>query len=338
MPKMSKIRSPSSTPKKEPKTEKMYACVRCGREYKTQPNHFTPAQSAIYSANNGFLPVCRQCVNELFEHYRSVLQDEAEAIRRVCMKFDIYWSREIYDSIPKENTSNSRISAYIRRCNLIHMGAGKTYDTTLDEEYARSTLLNAPVASGEGEEGIEDVDPKIIEFWGAGFDKSFYLELDRKYKYWTERLEEGGIDIGAEALYKQVCLLEVTINRDSAMGKPTEKSVNTLNNLLGSLNIKPSQKKDDLESAFDNLSFGQKIRMWENTKPIPEPDPELKDVDGIIKYISTWFLGHLCHMLNIKNSYCKMYEEALERERVERPELAEEDDETLFNDIFGGDT
>ena len=77
---MSKIRSPSSTPKKEPKTEKMYACVRCGREYKTQPNHFTPAQSAIYSANNGFLPVCRQCVNELFEHYRSVLQDEAEAL------------------------------------------------------------------------------------------------------------------------------------------------------------------------------------------------------------------------------------------------------------------
>lgn len=39
-------------------------------------------------------------------------------------------------------------------------------------------------------------------------------------------------------------------------------------------------------------------------------------------------------MLGIKNTYCKLYEEEIERMRVIRPDLEEEDDEGLFNEIF----
>ena len=81
--------------------------------------------------------------------------------------------------------------------------------------------------------------------------------------------------------------------------------------------MKPSQKKQDeaIDTAFDSNPFGVGIRLYENSKPIPEPDPELQDVDGIIKYISIWFLGHLCKMLGIKNTYCKLYEQELEKMR-----------------------
>lgn len=41
-------------------------------------------------------------------------------------------------------------------------------------------------------------------------------------------------------------------------------------------------------------------------------------------------------MLGIKNTYCKLYEDEMERLRVERPDLEDEDDEGAFNDIFGG--
>ena len=40
-------------------------------------------------------------------------------------------------------------------------------------------------------------------------------------------------------------------------------------------------------------------------------------------------------MLGIKNSYCKLYEDELAKMRIERPEFEDEDDETMFNDIFG---
>jgi len=41
-------------------------------------------------------------------------------------------------------------------------------------------------------------------------------------------------------------------------------------------------------------------------------------------------------MLGIKNTYCKLYEEEMEKRRVERPDLDDEDDEGAFNEIFGG--
>ena len=40
-------------------------------------------------------------------------------------------------------------------------------------------------------------------------------------------------------------------------------------------------------------------------------------------------------MVGIRNSYCKMYEDAMAELRVENPDHAEEDDDTLLNSVFG---
>lgn len=90
--------------------------------------------------------------------------------------------------------------------------------------------------------------------------------------------------------------------------------------------------------ADQNNTFGALIKVWENERPIPEPDPEMRDVDGIVKYISIWFFGHLCKMLRINNSYSRLYEAEMAKLRVEKPEYADEDDEQLFDDMFGGDS
>ena len=37
----------------------------------------------------------------------------------------------------------------------------------------------------------------------------------------------------------------------------------------------------------------------------------------------------------LRNSYCKMYEDAMDALRVKHPEYDEEDDDSLLNDIFG---
>ena len=55
-----------------------------------------------------------------------------------------------------------------------------------------------------------------------------------------------------------------------------------------------------------------------------------------MKYVTVWMFGHLCKMLGIKNSYCKMYEDEIAKLRVERPEYDDEDDDTMLNDLFGG--
>lgn len=351
MPKVSKVKTtkPKESVPFEERTD--FFCCRCAKKFTRQKGNFPATQSNIYKGNGGYLPFCNHCVEELYDHYKRVLNGEKAAMRRICMKFDIYWSPEIYESVIKNGMKNSKslIRTYISRTNLYRY-IGKTYDDTLDEEnrfgvnMQDNVIVKVPSSEKDGEFLTDstnvEIDPKIVEFWGAGFDPNFYLELERKYKQWTSGIGRN-LEKGEEAIYKQVCILEATINRDSAAGKSIDKNVNTLNILLGSANLKPSQKSsleaNSEDAAFDNMSFGVGIRMFENSKPIPKPDPDFEDKDGIIKYITTWFLGHLCKMLGIKNAYCRMYEKELEKMRIENPDLDEEDDEDLFNNIFSDD-
>ncbi len=341
MPKISKVKVVNSRPgSPTPPKEKLdkYMCTRCGKIFVRQKNNFSISQSPLFRENNGYLPVCCHCMDDLLAHYKSVLGDEKSAMRRICMKFDIYWHPEIFDMVYRANTNNSRVRSYISKTNLI-MYAGKTYDDTVDEEGTPVVFDPAEIAEAEAkpeERSDYELDPDVVQFWGGGFMYDFYAELEHRYARWTADLQKP-LDTATEALYKQICILEATINRNTAAGKPVEQSVNALNSLLGSLNAKPIQKKQDeaLDAPFDSTPFGVGIRMCENTRPIPKPDPRFNDVDGIVKYVTIWFLGHLCKMLGIKNTYCKLYDQEIARMRVERPELEDEDDEDVFNDIFG---
>lgn len=338
MPKQSKISKPSKPGAARPIEEpSMHQCVRCGRTFSVRRRNFPASQSSLYHGNGGFLPVCRNCVDEVFDHYRDVLGDEKAAMRRVCMKFDIYWNEKVYDSVSKANTSNSRVMSYISKSNL-SPHTGKTFDDTLDEDVR---FIPAAFVDGNETDIDEDIIPitdEIRDFWGSGLDPSFYAELEKRYHYWcgTSDKSSDDIDISERAVIRQICMLEVTIARDTANGKSIDKSINSLNTLLGSANLKPIQKKEreDLDASLEQQPFGKWIRKIEDTRPIRDPDPEFQDVDHIVKYISVWFLGHLCKMLKIDNKYSRLYEEEMSKLRVDRPEYEGESDESIFEDIF----
>jgi len=264
------------------------------------------------------------------------------------MKLDLYWSDTLFESAMRSAGVNSKVRNYISKLN-INKFIDKTYDDTLKEEAVAAAeaaaslgadAINSAQFIGLSDEAAEiarksaEIDPKTVDFWGSGFAPDVYVDLERRYEEWTK--ESDGLDLAQKTLYKNICLLEVTIARDAAAGKAVDKNISMLNNLLGSLNLKPNQKRSDADGVYDNTPFGEWVRRWENLRPIPEPDPELKDVDGIIHYISVWFLGHLCKMLKINNTYSAAYEREIERLRVERPEYADEDDESFFDNIFGG--
>lgn len=323
-------------------------CVYCGEEYGVQKRNFPTTHSFIYKANNGYLPICYKCLEDVFQTYVLKLGNEKDAMQRTCSKFDIYWHPDIFNMLANVKPGSSKVSIYISRSNLARY-VTKTYDDSINEaaNVQRMNDMADYQASKDGsrkntapvEPDIEDEDPPDqadVEFWGRGFDNGFYEQLNQRYAKWTQ----GGtleMDNALEALYKQVCILEVTITRNAAAGKPIESTVNSLNTLLGSLNLKPVQQKaeDQSDTAFGEMPLGVGIKVYEDRHPIPEPDPELRDVDGIIRYISIWFLGHLAKLVGLKNVYSRMYEEEMARLRVERLVNEDEDDEEAFYDIFG---
>lgn len=317
-------------------------CSKCGTSYGRRKGNF-PASYAVLYKGLGYIPVCKNCIDNMYNKYLAECGNAKDAVRQMCRKLDLYWSEAAFDTVGKKNTTRSMMTGYLQRLTTINL-IGKCYDDTLAE---CGSLWKFPVKKGyvpstesvktdDDEEEIE-VPAGVADFWGPGYTPAMYMELENRMQYWKSKLPDSiNIDIGTEALLRQICCLEIDINKDRAQGKPVDKNVNTLNTLLGSAMLKPTQKKDDADTAFENQPFGVGIKYYENRRPIPEPDPELKDVDGIVRYIDIFFRGHLAKMLGLKSAYSKLYEDEMAKIRVERPEYDEEDDEALFNDVFGG--
>lgn len=334
-------------------------CSRCGISYGRRKGYF-PVSYAILHKGIGYIPVCKQCIDDMYNKYLSQCDNAANAVRQMCRKLDLYWNAQLFEDVEKKNTAHSMMTAYIAKLNTGKY-VGKCYDDTLAAEGVlwsfggASRLVSSEPDQPELYDGAEeykddydeptieadesiDITDDIIMFWGPGFTVSMYRELEQRRRYWMSKFEDNeNLDVGAEALIRQICNLEIAINKDRVAGRSIDKNVNMLNTLLGSLSLKPSQNRDDGDSATESTPLGIWIRRWETQRPIPEVDPELRDVDGIVRYIETWFKGHLSKMLGYKNAVSKMYEDEINKYRVERPSYEEDDDETVFAETFGGD-
>lgn len=315
-------------------------CRKCGTAYGRLKGYFPVSYSYLYKGT-GYLPYCKDCVDGMFAAYLQECKDAKVAVRQMCRKLDLYWSEKVYEAVEKQNSTRSMMTSYITKINAVKL-ASKSYDDTLREEgalwlepkaYANMETVITGVDISDEELNVSD---DIVLFWGPGYTPSMYMELENRRKYWMSKYpQEAELDIGTEALIRQICSLEIDINKARMEGKPIDKYVNSLNTVLGSANLKPTQKKEDADAELEKMPLGVGIQKWEYSRPLPPTPKEKRDINQVIKNITTWYLGHACKMVGIRNSYCKMYEDAMAELRVENPDHAEEDDDTLLNSVFG---
>ncbi len=326
----------------EAKNEGVY-CYRCGQYFPKRRGHLPISYAALYKGV-GHIPYCRDCIDAIYNNYLDVCRDEVTAARQVCRKLDLYWSPKVFERALAKSGLRSVMIQYVAMVAATNSYLGKSYDDTLIEENVMwvfpGTDIQNIAASTIGTDGAEDgeeaekISDEVIAFWGSGYTASMYLELERRRKYYMSRLSNSELDIGTEILIRQICNLEVSIARDSVAGKPIDKSVNSLNTLLGSLNLKPAQKKEEeIDAALNTTPLGVWLYRYENKRPLPEIDDGLKDSNHLKKYIFTW-MGHLCKMMGVKNGYTKLYEEEVERLKVAKPEYDGDDEEALLSQSY----
>lgn len=295
----------------------------CRKIYKKQKGNFSPVQSVLFAANNCYLPWCNNCVDGFYMRYRNECGlTEEEAIKRLCSKFDIYWSKKIFNMMPSAaSATQSRMRTYISKSNLQQF-AGKTYDDTITEEKIAATL------SAQCDPDLEEeivVTPELEDFWGAGKEPSAYVDLQRRF----DRLlaDCASNDVATQLLVKQACLSEYEIDLLQKEGKPFEKQQNSLVNTLGSLNLKPSQVRDaEKSSGLDNMPLGVGIMRWEQTRPVGDPDPEWEDVDGIAHDIAVWYTGASMRMVGFKNELTDLFQKEIDKYTVKREGGSQDDD------------
>lgn len=185
----------------------IYICPTCGKKYTKLEKNFLSSQSELYAGWNYRIPVCRSCIDALFEHYTEVYGgDEDLAIRRICEKFDIYYNVKILNISRKINKGNSRVATYISKTNLMQY-KDKTYDTTLDEE--RNNIISSR-EQFEEKKSSGDISTKkaSMDRWGVGiFSEDDYTILDEHYKILKKA--NPNCDSNQEIFVKSLCHLNL---------------------------------------------------------------------------------------------------------------------------------
>lgn len=312
-------------------------CFHCGREY-VETNYYK-TNSQFYSSI-GKIPYCKQCIEKFYQYYyekytnEGCLTPERNAVKRLCMVFDIYYREDVFNSsinkIRQNNINISPMGQYMKTIQLQQYNRNKeTYDNTItkeeQEDYASSILDNIS--------DNDEVDSEIIDFFGNGFKNEDYKFLKKEYNDWTARHECK--TKAQEEVFKRLCFKQLEILKATQRGEDTKDLDMTFQKLLETAKLQPKQNSGD--TMADNQTFGTLIDKWENTRPLPEIDEELKDVDKIALYINIFFKGHLARMMGLKNGLSNLYTKFMKKYTVEKPEYDIDDNsEALFDAVFGG--
>lgn len=261
---------------------------------------------------DGKLGICTKCLFSIvdFKDKRSVIS----AMRSIDRPFLID-----YYNTAMESGRDNLFGDYMR---LIAMPQNR-YLNYGDSIFADKNQTQYDIENPSVDVEIDITDDEmdyLVEFWGRGFPMEEYEFLQLEYERYLDSYE---VDSRAlEIIFQEAAHQRLTIKKLRESGNSADRELKTLQDLLGTANVKPSQETG--ADATEHATFGTLIKKFEEEEPIPEPDPEWKDVNGIKKYINVWFLGHLSKMMGINNETSKQYEEELSKHGVS-PYTDEED-------------
>lgn len=314
------------------------ACLGCGESF--QETQYYGSDSVQFQSI-GKIPYCKPCLDKIYQDYYEKYKKwdfrkpERKAIERICQMTDLYYSDKIYDSALKIKDSmpdTPIIICYIKQARLMPY-CKKHYNSTLQDRFNESkeniAIMTPDMMSDE------EWNERLIaaeRFFGRGFEESDYLFLQEQYEDWTSRHEcETKVQ---EEMFKQICFTQLELMKANRVGADTKDLNATFLKQLDAAKLQPKQNLAETTSEVQTL--GTLIDKWENTRPIPEPDEEFKDVDNIGLYVDSFFRGHTCKMLNIKNAFSNLYSSVMKKYTVQKPEYeGNEDSEALFDSIFG---
>lgn len=281
---------------------------------------------------SGYFPVCNRCLAEMATDYdkkENTYKDNKDKTINTLHFMDLPYIASLYESAMKsisnevgERTRGTAWKQMIAMVLSLPQYRGKRWkDSEFDEEVVKEELAY-------------EVRKDILQTFGSGFTPSDYMYLQNQYDDWKARTQ---VDSKSQETYiVQICFKQLEIWKAQKAGKDTDKLIKSLNDLMASANLQPRQNVSN--AATDSLSFGQLIEKWELEEPIPDPEPEFKDVDGIGKYLRVWFSGHLGKAVGLKNANTSEYEEEMKKYTVDKPGAGEDDSESsdeIYDKIFG---
>ncbi|QSF43527.1 hypothetical protein [Paenibacillus tianjinensis] len=279
------------SPVKKDELEKV-KCLKCGKLKSPNTANFYNNTNNLFSSEK--LEICKECIQEFI----GSKETEGYKSRVISMLaiLDKPFSEELW------STSSGEWAKYITPLSSLPQYKTLTFK---DSDFYQQDSVLENLSKNEVEENDYEVivTPKLRMFW-RGYNDEQIVILENMFQDLTSTYEcSTPIQ---KSLYRNMTITQYMADNAKT---PTEfdKLMGTLSKLMNDANIKPVQETGAEANGIS--SFGEFIKMIEETEPIPEPRDEFKDVDGIGKYINKWFLHHMKRFIGQSNETMEEYDE-----------------------------
>ena len=305
-------------------------CPSCGSWLKAETSFYLDRN---YATDR--FPICKRCIMKMVEQ-RNNDKDEPnetkESVQRVLQMMNRVYDNNFYEECVKgamdgvkEKNRSSPFATYITAISSLPNWKGLTWN---DSDF------------GDSLDSIDQQEVKLNQKtlknakkrFGSGYTNEEYMLLENEYSDWVTRYECN--TKAQEEVFENLSLIKLLKQRALLKGLPTKDLDKQQQDWLDTGKLKP--KQNSLDAMSDAQVMGTLIQKWEETRPLPEIDPELQDVDKIGLYIDVFFRGHTSKMLGLKNAFSHIYEKFMSKYTVNNPQYdADEDSEYIFEKVFG---
>lgn len=306
-------------------------CPCCG-EFKSASAFYTSKKTKSGLEHLG----CKSCILDMATDYdkkTGVRTDNKEKTIEVFRKLDLPFVESAYnsalDSVNESVNEKNRSTAFQQLLVMVKSLPQWSSSTFKDSEY----LLEENNPEYEQKE-IKKVISAGRKRFGADYNNQELMFLETEFQDWITKYECN--TKAQEEIFKNLSANRLERKQAVKQNKPTKEIDKTFQELLATQNIQPRQS--GMDTFADAQTFGTLIQKYEETRPLPEIDESLKDVDNIGLYLDTFYKGNILKCLGLKNPLHHLYEKIMKLFTVEKPEAQEDEDtSTLFEFIFGKD-
>lgn len=299
-------------------------CRKC-QKTKSLNSNFYEATNPFLDTNN-YMSICKDCCNDIYNHYFSIYGNMREAIHAVCQDLDIRFSEQALEQtqshieklLSRGKNANavfgyykSKLGSTGKNNERLDSFRYKDSDNLLDINLENNKINNINMELNDDDFILTE---DIIKYWGNGRDIWEYKFLENEIIRLKTDFECS--DYGMEMIMKDICFINLDIERIRwGLDKgDISKLIKSRSDLMNDGNLKPVQATG--ADKNEKVSLGVFIKKWENEKPISKTlDDEMK------RYIDTYMVGHLAKMEGLNNEAVKMYEEAIKDYTIDFTEL-----------------
>lgn len=252
-------------------------CPCC--ENKKNIKNFIPS----YSIKDAYLPLCRNCINKIYQKARDKFDSEAAGICVAASTQNVASIGDVIDmAIEKMQVRTDKASGFIAYYDTLKE-LGEVYDGVMDSDVTLSDYVKINRKEVKLEEDKNDYK-ELIRTWGRFTDvdgepdAQAYDFLEERFDKYTNQLLS--CDTAMESQYRNLCIAEwhkrkADENGDIADIAKAQENVVKILKLL-KLDDFQVESKDEREKFIDRLCW-----MIEETEPSEEEDRDkYRDIAG----------------------------------------------------------